>query len=31
MQVYRTHFVEKGREAARAVVMIEKTRTLTAA
>jgi 6,7-dimethyl-8-ribityllumazine synthase len=31
MQVYRSHFVEKGREAARAVVMIGKTRTLTAA
>lgn len=31
MQVYRTHFGEKGREAARAVVMIGKTRTLTTA
>jgi 6,7-dimethyl-8-ribityllumazine synthase len=31
MKIYRTHFVEKGREAARAVMMIGKTRTLAAA
>lgn len=30
-QIYRSHFVEKGREAARAAIMIGKTRALAAA
>lgn len=31
MQIYRTHFVQKGREAARAAIMVGKARRLAAA